>query len=104
MVQCGKTEDEVIQERAKQMAAILYEKRGEDVRLLDVRGLCSYTDYLVIGNAASQPQMRGMARELIKYMAEEKAPCLGESGVNEGNWVLADFGDIVVHIFNNESR
>lgn len=81
------------------------DKKGTDIRLLDVTGLTIVADYFVICTVASAPQARAVGehvREMIRQRAERKP--LGVEGMEEGWWVLLDFGDILVHVFQEEAR
>ncbi len=104
MTKTTKDIEQVYIDRARKIATICYQKRAEDVKILDLRGLCGYTDFFIIATAASRPQMRGIVKDIQKEMSKEKCRPLGESGVQEGNWVLADYGDMVLHLFDPEYR
>lgn len=81
------------------------DKKGTDIRLLDVTGLTIVADYFVICTAASAPQARAIGehvRETIREKTGRKP--LGIEGLEEGWWVLVDFGDILVHVFQEEAR
>lgn len=91
-------------EHARRMASICYEKRAEEVRLLDLRGLCNYTDFMIIASAASRPQMRGILRDIEKEMTLRKCRQINGSLVCDENWTLIDFGDMVVNLFSPQMR
>lgn len=91
-------------ERAKVMARICYEKRAEEVRILDLRGLCGYADFLVIGSGKSAPQMKGILKEVEKEMKENRYKLINEAGRDTDDWVLIDFGDVIVHLFSAQAR
>lgn len=93
-----------IQETACALATLCDERRGEEIRVLDVRGICSYADAFVIASAASQPQMKGMVKALEQEMHGRKVKQISRSGLEAGTWVLLDFGDILVHIFDRQTR
>lgn len=97
-----------IEERTRTLvcgaARLCDEKRAEAIRVLDVRGLCSYTDFLLIATVASAPQMKGIARDIEKSMREAKLHQIHRTGIEEGTWVLLDYGDLLVHLFTPETR
>lgn len=87
-------------------AAIRYalEKQAMDPVLLDVRGLCSYTDYLLILGGRSSRQVRAVAEAILRGMRKEGHKPYGQEGLDEARWVLLDFGEVVVHTFQENLR
>lgn len=86
------------------IAKTLVDHKGEDVVVLDVKGKSSVADYFVIAGGRSMTH----TRSLIEY-ADEAAEKIGvaairSDGVKEGRWAVLDFGDVIVHIFNDETR
>ena len=88
---------------AVKAAVKAHECRAEDVLVLDMRPLVDYTDFFVIASAASATQIKGMAREIEKTLFKGGAVLISAHG-RETGWILLDFGDVIVHIFNSESR
>ena len=84
-------------------ALTMHEQRAEDVVILDLRALVDYADFFVIGSAASLTRMRGVARMVEKRLGKAGGRRLNQSEKDNG-WVLADFGDILVHVFDKEAR
>jgi len=82
----------------------LLSKKGEDIVILDVRGLSSVTDYYVIATAQSPPQIKAMATELDHVLQSLGCRCYRRSGTAESQWIVADYLDAVVHIFSQELR
>lgn len=91
-------------ERARQCARIADENRGRDVVLLDLREATSLVDFFVIVTAGSRRQANAMAIEIDAEMKKVGERKLGFEGSEEGRWILIDYGDFVVHVFNPESR
>ena len=75
-----------------------------DVVILDVRGLCPITDFLVIATGTSPRQMRSVAEEIIEMAQQRGDRALSTNGLEGGSWIVADFIDIVLHIFCPEAR
>jgi ribosome-associated protein len=92
-------------ERAILCAGYALEKKAFNVRILEVRGLSSLTDYLLIASGRSDRQVQAVAESVRLGMKKEHAlPPLAVEGMNEGRWVLIDYGDVMVHIFQEPVR
>ncbi len=90
---------------AQLCAAYTLEKKAFDVRLLEVKGLSSLTDYLVLASGRSDRQVQAIAEAVKTGLKNEHAtPPLAVEGMNEGRWVLIDFGDVMVHVFQEPVR
>lgn len=79
-------------------------KRAEEVMILDVRGLTTYADYFVLASGASNRQVMAIADAVEEKMKQAGHRPLGMEGYSQGHWVLIDFGDVVAHIFYEETR
>ncbi len=84
-------------------ALAMHEQRAEDVVVLDMRALVDYADFFVIGSASSLTRMRGIARQVERVLAKNGGRRLNQPD-RDGAWVLADFGDILVHVFDDRAR
>ena len=82
----------------------LNEGKAIDVDLYDVKKLTSMSDYILIASGRSRRQVSALADKLIQTVKENKFETLGVEGKNEGEWVLVDLGDIIVHIMHPSSR
>ncbi len=80
------------------------EHRGYDILVLDVRRLTDITDYLLIATGTSRRQIHTMADEIDRLMEEQGEYKLGIEGYDESRWVLIDYGDFVVHLFDLQTR
>jgi ribosome-associated protein len=78
--------------------------KAEDLVILDVRGLASFTDYFVIMSGRSNRHVQGLAETLEAAMRSKRISSAKAEGIKDGMWVLLDFGDVVVHIFYHEQR
>lgn len=93
------------QELTRQVVACLLEKKARDITVLDVEGRTSYCDRLVLCTGTSARQVRALAEHVAHMMkTEHSRQPLGREGAEAGRWVLVDFGDVVVHIFDGVSR
>ncbi len=77
----------------------LERKHGKDLLLLDLRSLSSITDFFVVATAGNAPQIKAMLTEVERTLASAGVACYRRSGTPESGWVVADFLDVVVHIF-----
>ena len=78
--------------------------KATDIRVLDLTGITSFTDYFVICTGANARQIQAIADEVeVRLKAEGERP-LNIEGYNQAEWVLADYGDFLVHIFSPQAR
>lgn len=85
-------------------ARVGLEKLAENVVLLDVRKLSSYADFLVLMTATSDRHAESLARSVDDELRRLGERPIGVEGERGGNWVLIDTGDVVVHVFLEETR
>ena len=83
---------------------IAEESKAEDLVVLDVRGLASFTDYFLIMSGRSTRHVQGLAGAIEEALSAKRANARSSEGLNEGLWVLLDLGDVVVHVFYHEQR
>jgi ribosome-associated protein len=86
------------------IAKAALDKEAEDVTVLDVRGLTSYADYFVVVTADSDRQASAIADHLEETMKKLGVSKVGVEGYETGRWILVDYGDVVAHVMNRESR
>jgi len=91
-------------ELARLCARAAIEKKAEDPVVLDVRKLCSFTDFFVIVSGRSTRHVQGLAEAIEEEMRSKRLSTSSAEGLNEGTWVLLDYNDVVVHIFYSETR
>ena len=82
----------------------LNDGKAINVDLYDVKKLTSMSDYILIASGRSRRQVSALADKLIRTVKENKFETLGVEGKTEGEWVLVDLGDIIVHIMHPGSR
>ena len=82
----------------------LNDGKAIDIDLFDVKKITSMSDYILIASGNSSRQVNALADRLIQTVKENKFETLGVEGKAEGEWVLVDLGDIVVHIMHPNSR
>jgi ribosome-associated protein len=92
-------------DRALLCAGYALEKKALNVRVLNVRGLSSLTDYLVVAGGQSDRQVQAIAESVrVGLKLHHDLPPMAVDGVREGRWVLLDYGDVMVHVFHEPVR
>ncbi len=92
-------------ELARKIATEALDTKVRDLKLLDLRGLVSYTDYFILGTGTSDRHVRSVAdRVHFKVKKELGRLPLSYEGQDSGNWVLLDYGDVVLHLFLEDQR
>lgn len=89
---------------ARQVAEMTWELKALNTKVLDVRGLVSYTDFLVITSGTSERQVRAVAKHIESELSEPDRQPVGDEGLESGDWAIVDFGDVVLHVFQTETR
>ncbi len=91
-------------ERVQICVQAALDTKAEDLVVLDVQGIASFTDYFIIMSGRSTRHVQGLAEALEAAMRSKRISSAKAEGIQEGMWVLLDFGDVVVHIFYHEQR
>lgn len=76
----------------------LEDLKAVDIKAIDVRGRTSVTDHIVVASGTSNRHVRSIADEVVRQLKAAGAALLGVEGEREGEWVLVDLGDVVVHV------
>jgi len=79
-------------------------KKASDIRVLDLRGLTSFTDYFVVCTAANPRQSQAISDEIGLQLKRAGELPLSLEGYDHAEWILADYGDCIVHIFSPQAR
>jgi len=82
----------------------LDKKFGQDIVLMDLSKVTTIADYFVIATGGSTPQLQSLAETAEEIMKKHEIPLNHIEGVRAGEWILLDFGSVIVHLFNKESR
>jgi len=80
------------------------DKKAVDLKVLEIGSLTTLADYFVICSGTSTPHMKAIADEIDDKLSEVGEHPLGREGANTAYWILLDYGSVIVHIFNAESR
>jgi ribosome-associated protein len=77
---------------------------AQDIRVLDVRGISTITDFCVVASGTSSPHLKALLAEVQRCMKERGVMSYRKSGLPESGWVVLDFVYAVIHIFSPEAR
>jgi ribosome-associated protein len=93
-------------EQARRIAALAQEKLAQDVVILDMRPVCSYTDFFVIATGQNPRQTAAIYHEVHSQMKHDDVRLLPQSvdGQREATWIVADYVDVVLHVFTPDAR
>ena len=89
---------------AKKAALAIDAKKGEDIVLIDVQGLSSVTDYMLLATGSSPPHLKAMFSGVLQALKERGVTCYRHSGSSESGWIVMDYIDAVIHILSPEMR
>lgn len=93
---------------SKKMASLavhaLEEKKGENIRVIDISGISVIGDYFVIASGSNANQVQAMVDSVEETLGRAGYACRQIEGYQSGGWILMDYGDIVVHAFSREER
>ncbi len=82
----------------------LEEKKGEDIRLIDISQVSVLADYFLIAGGSNRNQIQALCDSVEEVLGRAGYPVRQIEGFDTANWVLMDFGDLIVHIFDKENR
>lgn len=91
-------------EIAKKACKALSDKKGEDIVILDVGDQTVVCSYFVIASGKSTTQVKALCENVDEELSKLGLEPVRTEGVREGRWGVLDYGDVIVHVFNEESR
>ncbi len=91
-------------ELAQTCAKVALDAKAEELVILDVQGISSFTDFFVIMNGRSSRHVQGLAEAIEGELRSKRVKATHAEGLQEGMWVLLDFDEVVVHIFYHDQR
>ena len=93
---------------SKEMIKIAYhaleDKKAEDIRIIDIGHVTVIADYFLIASGTNRSQVQALAENVEEQLYKAGYEKKQSEGYTSGNWILLDYGDIVVHIFDRENR
>ena len=94
--------------QSKEMAKIAYhalsDKKGEDIKIIDITGISVLADYFIIANGSSDSQVNALVDNVEEELHKAGFELKQREGPASASWVLLDFGDIIVHVFDKQNR
>lgn len=84
--------------------AALSDKKGEDITIIDIRSVSVMADYFIIASGLNANQVQAMVDNVDKELGKEGCTCRQVEGYRSANWILMDYGDIIIHVFDRENR
>ena len=91
-------------QKARWIVEAALERKAERPIALDMRTLTSYADSFIILTGRSDRQVRSISESIVHVLKQHGEPPLGVEGLDDGNWVLIDCNDAIVHVFDPETR
>ena len=91
-------------ETLNDIAQIIYDKKGSNILALDVRGISSISDYLIIAEGNVDRHVTSMGKAILEDLKQKGEVPVHVEGLQSGDWVVIDFSEVVVHIFTPDLR
>ncbi len=82
----------------------LEDKKAEDIRILDISEISTIADYFIIANGTNKSQIQAIADNISEILGRAGVTMRQIEGYQNANWVLMDFQDVIIHIFDKENR
>lgn len=103
-VSAGSVELSEFDERIRRAINAAAEKKGIEPTVLDLRGISTFTDFFVIVTGANRRQVQAISDEVVEQLKRSGNPAARVEGYQNAEWVLIDYGDFVVHVFDDKAR
>lgn len=94
----------IVESRLNAALASLEDSKAEEIVNIDIRGRSPLADYMIVASGRSQRHVSAIADHLLRALKDVCHSPVKVEGFNEGDWVLIDAGDIIVHLFRPETR
>ena len=91
-------------EQAVQTAKILSNKKGKDIKVIEISDVSVLADYIVIATGSSSTQVKALAETVEEKLDEMGISVSHIEGHRSNSWILLDYIDVIVHVFSNEAR
>ncbi len=97
-------QDLLIMKLLSSIQNILEDNKAENISILDVKDKSSVTDFMMIASGRSTRHIQAIADNLIDKLKKDKIKPLGIEGYNQSEWILIDYGDLLVHVMHPTAR
>ncbi|MFT4628957.1 MAG: nicotinate-nucleotide adenylyltransferase [Arenicella sp.] len=87
-----------------QVVASLEDVKGQDIRVIDITDVSNFADFMIVASGTSDTHVKALAREASTSLRTQGVKPIGEDGADIGEWVMVDFGDVVLHVMRPEVR
>src|SRR6476661_1454199 len=91
-------------ERIRRTLMAAWEKKALDLTVLDLREIASFTDYFIIASGTNKRQVQAISDEVVEQLKRHGTRAARVEGYQTAEWILIDYGDFVVHIFDDKAR
>lgn len=91
-------------EIAKLAITALEDKKAEDIKVIDISEVSVIADYFIIANGTNNSQIQALSDNVEEKLGQAGVPLRQIEGYNNANWILLDFHDVIIHIFDKENR
>lgn len=91
-------------EIARLVIEALEDKKAEDIKVIDISQLTVIADYFIIAGGSNRSQIQALSDNVAEKLGRAGHPLKQTEGYDTANWVLMDFGDVIVHVFDKENR
>lgn len=96
--------NETSRKMAKLVIEALEDKKAEDIKVIDISEVSVIADYFVIAGGSNRSQIQALSENVEEKLGRAGYPVKQIEGYETANWILQDFGDVIVHIFDKENR
>ena len=94
--------------RSREMASLAYhaleEKKADNITMIDIEQISTLADYFIIASGTNRNQIQAMADEVDEVLGRAGYEVKHKEGYHTANWILLDYGDLVIHIFDTQNR
>lgn len=91
-------------ELAQKLKNYIDDKLGEDIVCLDLRGISTVTDFLIIATGKADTHVKSITESMLEDMKKEGIRALASEGVSSGTWACVDYADVIIHVMRKAER
>ena len=96
--------NDMSREMARLAIEALEDKKAEDIKVIDISEVSVLADYFIIAGGSNRSQIQALCQNVEEKLGRAGYPAKQTEGYDTANWILMDFGDVIVHIFDKENR